>query len=664
MKELPLPHNYQSYRQTLFWLVAVLQKIETLARRWGLHEQATQAQVAREHMEEQRFTVAMLGEFKRGKSTLINALLGANVLPADVTPTTATINRVTYGLSPSATLLFHHPNTPPRVVDIKDLGTLISKNADDHGKFAKEIREVVVQWPVRLCKNDVDLLDTPGLGDEQVMSDITLKLLPRVDVAFFVTMATSPFSQTEAAFLRTILTHKPSGLFFVLTAMDSLKKEADRARIQAFVQQRVEEELLRYAEEVLQGREERQAFLEDNLPVRLFCLSGQQALDAKVQDQPQLLAQSQLPPLEEALESFLTHSDTHKLRRHLKLTQELHASLEAEAQTRLTALPASEHKLHRERERLYAMLEAMRHALQQGLRDWREHTQNLVQTIEQELNDLIHRCTEQIQTYLQGMRKAAQDAHKRGQYAAWAEHCAHELQGKLQHEAKHTTSSLAQALLFQSINQEQVLVHQAKAMRKQLLAVEHLLQHIEQRQKKMRWEEPTGPESPPLDYVQRLRAWLDSDLETLLNKAESHHKAQILIPSAQAFHVALLDDHVLAMLPTPSADIFSQVSNLLNPINSGTKWTEVSFRALGIAFRHQSSLHPPQEHLQSWIRSCAHDIEGPLVDALERIQTQQVNLHSHTQKISIRNEHTRQDLQHNLTEIQQSHKKLKSMIFS
>ena len=51
-----------------------------------------------------QYTVAVVGEFKRGKSSLINALLGMNILPADVLPTTATINRVVYSEKPYAIL--------------------------------------------------------------------------------------------------------------------------------------------------------------------------------------------------------------------------------------------------------------------------------------------------------------------------------------------------------------------------------------------------------------------------------------------------------------------------------------------------------------------------------------------------------------------------------
>ena len=52
------------------------------------------------------YRVAVMGEFKRGKSTLLNALLGAPVLPADATPTTAAVSRITYGQKERAVLFF------------------------------------------------------------------------------------------------------------------------------------------------------------------------------------------------------------------------------------------------------------------------------------------------------------------------------------------------------------------------------------------------------------------------------------------------------------------------------------------------------------------------------------------------------------------------------
>src|ERR1044072_883527 len=57
-------------------------------------------------IEEHCFRVAVVGEFRRGKSTFINALLGRAVLPSDILPTTATLNRVTYGDHPHVLIRF------------------------------------------------------------------------------------------------------------------------------------------------------------------------------------------------------------------------------------------------------------------------------------------------------------------------------------------------------------------------------------------------------------------------------------------------------------------------------------------------------------------------------------------------------------------------------
>src|ERR1700753_968043 len=53
-------------------------------------------------LESERFHLVVLGEFNHGKSTFVNALLGAEILPTGITPTTATINHVSYADKPTA----------------------------------------------------------------------------------------------------------------------------------------------------------------------------------------------------------------------------------------------------------------------------------------------------------------------------------------------------------------------------------------------------------------------------------------------------------------------------------------------------------------------------------------------------------------------------------
>src|SRR6476660_5374268 len=75
-----------------------LRTVSELAARLGLEPVVKRSDEVLRRIEGDVFRIAVVGEFKRGKSTLINALMGREILPADVLPCSATVNRVTYGL--------------------------------------------------------------------------------------------------------------------------------------------------------------------------------------------------------------------------------------------------------------------------------------------------------------------------------------------------------------------------------------------------------------------------------------------------------------------------------------------------------------------------------------------------------------------------------------
>ena len=84
-------------------LLTALRDVARLADETGM--QTLTSELLRERipkLEEERFVLVVLGEFNHGKSTFVNALLGASVLPAGITPTTATINHLVYADMPCA----------------------------------------------------------------------------------------------------------------------------------------------------------------------------------------------------------------------------------------------------------------------------------------------------------------------------------------------------------------------------------------------------------------------------------------------------------------------------------------------------------------------------------------------------------------------------------
>ena len=84
---------------------------------------------AKTRIRTRKYRVAVMGEFKRGKSTLLNALLGAPILPADATPTTAAISRITYG-SRERVLLFFRDGTS-REIPFTGLSEAVTKLAEN-----------------------------------------------------------------------------------------------------------------------------------------------------------------------------------------------------------------------------------------------------------------------------------------------------------------------------------------------------------------------------------------------------------------------------------------------------------------------------------------------------------------------------------------------------
>lgn len=175
------------------------------------------------------FKVVVVGEFKVGKSTFINAMLGSgDVLPAKATPCTAVINEIKYSKDRFAVIHFKHPIPSPLPTLASNIKRYIDGfngkpvspikiKAEDLNKFvviddkAENQKEGVAQnpfakaeifWDLPLCEKGIEIIDSPGLNENLTRTDITTNYLSEADAVIFVFSADSPLSLTEMNFLQ------------------------------------------------------------------------------------------------------------------------------------------------------------------------------------------------------------------------------------------------------------------------------------------------------------------------------------------------------------------------------------------------------------------------------------------------------------------------------
>lgn len=182
------------------------------------------------------FSLVVLGDFKRGKSTIINAILGKSIAPVNVAPETLTINSISYGEIPSAEAVLKN-------------GQRITLTADDlvREKLEKLMRAfpdtldyIDIRDNAELLK-EIRIVDTPGLSDLDCLDKQVQDYLVNADAIIYVASALSPFSESEQEFLAThIRPMSFSKLYVLVNMIDAMNTEEDIEKIINRVSERCE----------------------------------------------------------------------------------------------------------------------------------------------------------------------------------------------------------------------------------------------------------------------------------------------------------------------------------------------------------------------------------------------------------------------------------------
>ena len=224
-----------------------LLRLANLAQELGAESVAEEARELAVRVSEGRFYVACIGQFKRGKSTLLNALVGHEVVPTGFVPVTAVPTVIRFGDQPHARVRMR--DGAWRDVDLADLKEYVTEELNPENKQSVDGAEVFV--PSLLLSSGMCFVDTPGLGSVFTGNTATTQaFIPHIDAALVVVGADPPIAGEELALVESIGT-QVQDLILVINKADRTS-DPERAAAVKFTRDVLEKRLHRPMGEVFE----------------------------------------------------------------------------------------------------------------------------------------------------------------------------------------------------------------------------------------------------------------------------------------------------------------------------------------------------------------------------------------------------------------------------
>jgi predicted GTPase len=345
----PNQERLKAYSHLKLSLASQLRLLRDVLKKRGNERRDHQCQELMVKLAEDRFTLAVLGQFKRGKSSLMNAIIGRELLPTGVLPLTSAITVLKFG--PKERLTVEREGLSwPEVAPISQLEEYVTERGNPGNR--KKVKTANVEVPLPFLRRGLEFVDTPGVGSAITANTATTyAFLPQCDAVLFVTSVDSPFTSVELEFLRDIrqYVHK---IFFVINKTDLLG-ERERREVLGFVAKTIREQMC-------------------TDEVRMFLLSCKLGLAAKAAGDTLAYARSGLKALEEELGRFLSDEKTTTflaaiVDRAQRLVEAEEGEIDRSARARELPRPALQQRLD-EMQRQWLRRAAIRHDIFQELR--------------------------------------------------------------------------------------------------------------------------------------------------------------------------------------------------------------------------------------------------------------------------------------------------------
>lgn len=331
-------NNYTNYHGMVNTVTAGMVKLDGVCRHLAMDAQAQEIEEFGDRLRNHVFSVGIMGEFRRGKSTVINALLGQEIVPSDIVPCSATLNYVRWDANKRAEI--HFKDGTSKEVPVEELSQYVTKITKESEAMAANVEDAVVFYPCPFCQNGVQIVDTPGLNDDERMTKISENVIPTLDAIVMVIVPDSPFSQSEAEFVRSKVMASDLGrIIFVVNKIDTIDEE-DRPRLLESIKAKIQDSVLGKMSAVYGEDSEEFKNAKNKIgDIKLLPISARKALRGKTRNDMSMLAESGYKEFEELLSKLLTEQRgmlelIHPVNQMISLSKEISKNID----TRLNAM--------------------------------------------------------------------------------------------------------------------------------------------------------------------------------------------------------------------------------------------------------------------------------------------------------------------------------------
>jgi GTP-binding protein EngB required for normal cell division len=217
---------------------SALLRLGELAEEFEAEQVAADARSVAERVSEGRFYVACIGQFKRGKSSVLNALVGDIVLPTGVVPVTTVPTIIRYGSHAAARVRFEAGGWTD--IPVKTVDEYVSEEKNPEN--AKHVAALEIFVPSPLLATGMCFVDTPGLGSVFTGNTAaTQAFIPHIDAALVVIGADPPLAGEELVLVEAVARHVQDLIITVNKA--DRTTDAERAAAVAFARRQLEKRL-------------------------------------------------------------------------------------------------------------------------------------------------------------------------------------------------------------------------------------------------------------------------------------------------------------------------------------------------------------------------------------------------------------------------------------